>query len=384
MLRLSAGLYELSYDHLTSVDGELKMMLQGGWNASFSERGVCQNITQLKSINDFEVFNVGANDDDQLVLILDGLTLEKGVSFNSMVGVVTTGQSDAYVSIRDCQITDSGFGTGGALDFLVTDDSQSWVLIVNTLIADHLGDGLSFSVSGNSTGNFKIYQSTIAQNQMDVSTGLLGKGITGLSLDNASVQLDIRNSVLFSNDVQDIDLLNDENSDLEVMVFNCGLGKRLFKGPVMAELVNTELGLDPAFENPALGQFTLAENSPGIMAGQDIGIPGFGSSPNWGIANCDDLTDIEQHRFFTVQNISVYPNPVRAFGMAEFELSKMTNLSIQLFDGQGRLVWDWLNPFMLPGFHQITISMASLAPSSYQLALSTEDGSITIPILKVQ
>ena len=226
VIRLTGGSYDLSYNQLS---GPFRIMIQGGWDDNFLERDPCQNATVIKSVDDFEVTNFGIGNTDQLTFVAEDLIFEKEISFNSIISLVASENATAYLSILNGTFINSGFGTGGAIDLLVKDTANCYVTIANTLVADHLGDGVSISVSDGGYANTKVYHSTIANNLKDDATSLLGNGLIGLSLDEGILELDIQNTLLFGNADQDLNLLNGKTSMLDVQLGSSIVGKDSLK-----------------------------------------------------------------------------------------------------------------------------------------------------------
>ena len=379
VIRLTGGSYDLSYNQLS---GPFRIMIQGGWDDNFLERDPCQNATVIKSVDDFEVTNFGIGNTDQLTFVAEDLIFEKEISFNSIISLVASENATAYLSILNGTFINSGFGTGGAIDLLVKDTANCYVTIANTLIADHLGDGVSISVSDGGYANTKVYHSTIANNLKDDATSLLGNGLIGLSLDEGILELDIQNTLLFGNADQDLNLLNGNTSMLDVQLGSSIVGQRLFEGNIFVELEDILFGTNPLFMDPALGNYTLSANSPGFMAGKDLGLPGFGTTPNWGIKGCEE--SISSINSLSFGQVNVFPNPMIDYGIIEFDLEQTSDVAIQVFNLQGKQLYNRTWQYLSAGFHQLNLPVNTLTPGTYHLVLSNKQGRKTLPIVIVE
>lgn len=78
-----------------------------------------------------------------------------------------------------------------------------------------------------------------------------------------------------------------------------------------------------------------------------------------------------------------YPNPVNTEAVFELELETATQLSLSVYDITGRLLQQPLsNAYMLPGKHQIPLSLTNLSAGTYLLLLQAGSHTITTQFVK--
>jgi uncharacterized delta-60 repeat protein len=106
----------------------------------------------------------------------------------------------------------------------------------------------------------------------------------------------------------------------------------------------------------------------------DIAVVRYLASPDVGVVD------------FSVDNNSVfvYPNPVNGNAMIEYTLTQAEKISIGLTDMQGRIIYSFVNNEMQQaGKQQQAFELPEvLAAGTYLLMLSTEQGSVSIKIMK--
>lgn len=72
--------------------------------------------------------------------------------------------------------------------------------------------------------------------------------------------------------------------------------------------------------------------------------------------------------------IKVYPNPATEFAIVEFELDKDADLTVSLFDLQGREVIRNVEKGLISGTQSLKIEVADLTPGTYICTVSTSKG----------
>jgi hypothetical protein len=74
-------------------------------------------------------------------------------------------------------------------------------------------------------------------------------------------------------------------------------------------------------------------------------------------------------------SINVYPNPAKDMAYVSFNVTKSTNVNIQVIDATGRVVANVVNENMNAGTHKVDVSTATLAAGVYNVKIQTEAGS---------
>ena len=86
----------------------------------------------------------------------------------------------------------------------------------------------------------------------------------------------------------------------------------------------------------------------------------------------------------TKNPLSIYPNPIETAATFEFTLENSENITVELYDVQGKLVQTIdKNKEMASGKHNLPIELkTNLTSGNYFLKLSTAKGSQSIQIIK--
>ena len=77
------------------------------------------------------------------------------------------------------------------------------------------------------------------------------------------------------------------------------------------------------------------------------------------------------------QSVTLAPNPAAGQAVLAFDLTKSTNVRVDVVDAMGRIVASPATSSLGVGAHQINISTASLAAGLYTVVLRTTEGALT-------
>jgi hypothetical protein len=91
-------------------------------------------------------------------------------------------------------------------------------------------------------------------------------------------------------------------------------------------------------------------------------------------------TNINENEVLT--SFRVFPNPVADMFNVELAMFESSNVTLQVYDITGRLVYAETPGFMSSGNHMISIDASSWAAGLYQVKISTDAGSVTRKIMK--
>ena len=92
--------------------------------------------------------------------------------------------------------------------------------------------------------------------------------------------------------------------------------------------------------------------------------------------NLPDYTDIEDFGE-TISEIKLYPNPMVQNSTLEITLTEITDLSLRIFDLQGRVVRDETLGELAPRTHQLNIEKGDLVAGTYVVMLHAGDKQVT-------
>lgn len=379
LFRFAAGTYDFALNiRLTDLANGMKVMFQGGWNEDFSSYDPCQHETILSNSAGSELFNLNTETSDASAAIFDGMTMDRGVSPLSIVSMDLKGSGVAAMSVFNCTILDNGVDNGGVLDYFVEDNGAVDVWLGNTLIADNGGNGIQFSTGNAGQGRLHVLQSTII-NQIN-NIGIRGYGITGFVTDDASFYLTIKNSVLSGNKGKDLDLFGSDNGEIEVAIENSLVNEIESFGNVETSNALVLRNESPIYINQMAGLYALSAESPGAGVGQDLGLPGFPSNPDFGIVDCSERATSNFSKPERSIALTISPNPSVDYIQIVFEQENIEVLDVVVYNMNGSLV---KRPALgTDRFSQFDLSVSDLPAGIYQLSILTKYGQLNAPFVK--
>ena len=72
------------------------------------------------------------------------------------------------------------------------------------------------------------------------------------------------------------------------------------------------------------------------------------------------------------------------YGIIEFDLEQTSDVAIQIFNLQGKQLYNRTWQYLSAGFHQLNLPVNTLTPGTYHLVLSNKQGRKTLPIVIVE
>ena len=270
---------------------------------------------------------------------------------NGMGGAIyahgTGGGDSSLTRFVNCKFIDNhAYGEGGAIKFSGDDSSEVFncQFIGNSCL--YGGGAINFyMVSGT-----KIIKSLFAHNYTVYSAGgaanTLGQGNTvyfvnctfsdneaqhgdGGALNIAYAQIYMTNTIVFNNPGMYSD---DLHLDFE------GYAEINYSDLAMPDGAtgSNNINQDPLFVNPDSLNYHLSQGSPCVDAGTYVGLDYQGQAPDMGCFEFESSDSDTTTSVFDNSKILVYPNPFSGFIVIENGVKQ--NLSLQLFDSQGKLI----------------------------------------------
>ena len=131
---------------------------------------------------------------------------------------------------------------------------------------------------------------------------------------------------------------------------------------------------DPLIVAPDSGDYHLAENSPCINAGVDVGLPFGGHAPDIGAFEFDLINLINEG---TLQPDKLtlfpnYPNPFNSQTRIRFSLPQRSETKLIVYDIQGRLQKVLVDDHFDSGQHAVMLNAGTLASGVYFVRLETK------------
>ena len=96
-IRVAGGLYNLNYIGFDP----LEVMVQGGWNSTFTSRDLTQNITTFDGQLQDRIIRISVSSGNPVV-ILDGIELVRGSGFMGAIWLLADGTANYTKSIVNC------------------------------------------------------------------------------------------------------------------------------------------------------------------------------------------------------------------------------------------------------------------------------------------
>jgi len=264
-VRVAAGTYPCTY---LTLDSRV-LMVQGGWDASFTDRDLSQYETVLDGGMTDEILYFSTND-GYPVVILDGLHLTRGAGNFGAVNLLARGTASMKTSVVDCTFSEStASGYGGIISMHNWQASAADRTVANTLIAGNLGSGITAQVTGGGQARWRVLNSTITANQ---SGGSNGQGIDAFTNETGVLAVAVFNTILWGNAQNDIDI----NDSITFATDYCDIGT-----------VDTSGGADydPGVHN--------INNTPGFVGGGDYHLTAVALCRDKGVPGRGPTTDLD-------------------------------------------------------------------------------------------
>lgn len=339
VLRLPEGTYPLNYS-FQSLDNAPRLLIQGGWNADFTERDYCQYSTVLDGGRQGAIFNYLVAEGNSTALILDGLTLtnagREAVAYRGYL-------SKVQLLLAHCSIRDNRpHRTSATVRF---EDSPGTLIsdfiLLNTSITDNLGTALQVVIHGNIT-NVKILHSILAYNDPSENDDPPYQSGHGVKMDSDApepVAVQFANSVFWENQEADLYVEEEALGRLQVRSRHNVYG---FIQPASAgDLIThpSDRSSDPGLAPATNGRYYPADNSPLRDYGLHLGITE-DTEPDAGLLPCPaNQTTTGITALDISQSVALWPNPnAGEILRLRFESAPAEVEQIQVFNSLGRQV----------------------------------------------
>jgi hypothetical protein len=252
VIRVAGGTYRVNY---TTFNPKV-IMIQGGWNSRFTSRSLLLYPTVLDGGNIDEVlyfsFSSGSN-----AVILDGLKIIKGQQYFGALNLLAKGSAFLKASVFNCLILQSRntTGYGGVVNLINWDTSRSDHTIANSVIAYNYGSGIYGQSQESARARWRIVHTAIYGNR---TTSDDGDGIEAFTLNSATLQAHIYNSIIRGNRRNDIGIkrnitFNVDYTDINRILADHGASCVMGAG---------NLNINPYFVDVSQYNFHLKNTSP--------------------------------------------------------------------------------------------------------------------------
>ncbi len=335
VLQIPEGIYPLQYEHPFAAEAP-RVMIQGGWNADFSERDACEYPTVLEG-GDSPILNFLLTEGNSSALIIEGVQLRGGragairhISYLSKVQLL----------LSDCLVTENEAHPAQAI--LHFEDGASTLIsdliLVNSTFSDNNGSAIRFEQSAN-RGNFKLLNSLVAFNSPsleDAHPFRSGYGLSFESFADSLLQLQFLNSIIWGNEKADV-LLQPEDIP-RLMVDSRHNIYGYFENDPNATFFGgqTDRSTDPFLLDQSTGYYALASPSPARGTGLFLGL-GNESAVDIGPRPCLEMISSNGAIEDTGKWI-LYPNPVTKHLYLASASKKAGDFPFEIRDAYGRII----------------------------------------------
>jgi hypothetical protein len=327
VIRLDGGYFNFVYNGYVAK----KVMLQGGWNSTFTARNPFSNPTVFSGQNSAEVFGFNWLSDTGTV-IMDGINLVNGAGFNGALKFLMQRSAVGTLTMRECSIRNSSasFTYSGAFNVLNWDSSTCYINLINCVIADCNAKGINNQTTDKAKGYWRLINNTITGNyNPDVDCF----GIDCFTLNTAELNLYFVNQIIYGNQNEDISLSARTGGSIVATIFNSDFNQTIIEAGVLFTVNPGSINADPLFVVNGTNYF-LQSSSPCIDTGADVGLPYLGTAPDMGAYEFgNNVSVIERAQ----NSFQVYPNPANDFFILKSE-SPDPDEQIFLVDMNGKKV----------------------------------------------
>lgn len=372
LIRIEAGTYNLNYQGFTPKT----VMIQGGWDNTFTSRNPYTTPSILNGKNTAEIFYFECSG-DTVNVVVDGLQLINGGGFFGAVAFICDNGAVANLCMKDVTITQSKAKSAftGCVTITHWKGSISDVRIANLLIANCRNSGIYNQTTYSSNAKWNVVNSTIT-NIIDTASADC-YGIKGLSLDstiNTNIQINVKNAIIRDNSDAAIYFTNGGSSlGSSAAASYCDFDTVVFINGVVYTPGAGMINANPQFVNPT-ADYHLTALSPCIDAGINVGLPFVGAAPDMGIFEYGTVGIESVNHSSSL--INIYPNPVAniLFIDGDFEAE---NNSLLINDVSGHTV------YQANTIHTTSIlDVSKLVKGVYFVTIKNENGVSVMRIMK--
>ena len=382
VIRFASGTYAFNYSHSLFLEIS-KVMIQGGWNAEFTDYDPCTNKVVLdgngaEDIFDFSVFE--SNGGNVATAIVEGIefTNSSGHAFNAD-GFVDT----LYVSVNNCTFHNNQADWFGSV-LNISDGTETkfaFIQITDTYIFNNKGTGLEIALFA-VDGTIQSYNNTVALNQQtpnDEGELRAGFGIELQYLSDSITNMTIQNTISWGNGDNDLSFfIGDGGLELISSNNNFGSVDAIFDSYSYIP-GEGDISADPLFVDTTNNNFTLMENSPSNNTGLFLGLPGqLEGDVDMGPNACPStVSSIFSYPKIT-NDLKLYPTVNNGRFTLAFDLDKSSILSWEVISLQGQHLTSG-QIYANSGYneHPVSLNNIAMSPGMYFVNIYGKDSYMT-------
>lgn len=372
VLQIPEGVYSLQYNHNLIAEAP-RLLIQGGWNADFTERDYCAYPTIFEGQEGGAIFNYLLTEGNSSALILDGIEMRQATS-----GVIryTSYLSKVQLLLANCQLIDNAAHRAASIlhfedgDFSLISD----LILMNTVIANNKATAIHLEQDAN-RANFKLLHSLVALNNFSTNDDppfSSGYGLTFETDSDSLLQMQFANAIIWGNEKADVALWEGIEDRTQVSSTYNIYG--FFENDPNAQFFNnpSDQSLNPQLLSDGASHFRIDDNSPARANGSYIG---FGPiiSTDIGPIACEFPSASAGVQTAPPRATKLYPNPGRETLYLENLGGGNEVIYLQIFNQWGQRIEALTNRGEAGSQNRIAIPIAHLTPACYYLQYTVGD-----------
>ncbi len=372
VIRIPEGEYPLNYNYETFSTAP-RIMIQGGWNADFTEQDHCKYPTILNGGKKGAIFEFLIASENSASLILDGLTLT-----NATKGAISfiSYMPKAQLMLANCTLIENEASRFSAIVRFEEGENTllSDFIMINTTIAENKGTGVRVLQHANWT-NCKILHSLIALNdyaENDAGTQASGYGFSYQPASDSLLHVQVNNSIFWDNANADVYFDDPDKKAVEVNSRHNLYGNIKRDTGSSPFFTKFDRSQDPLLIKDASGYFFVDQRSPALSSGINIGFTN-NENPDIGILSCaNSLSTSVSEKGVATSSFLLYPNPVEEQLFLEWELQKAAFVKLEIYNVLGQLQSTFDLGDRPAGKQQVSVAVEGLQAGAYLASLMVD------------
>ena len=386
VIRLAKGEYSRNDDGIFFLFVTIKLLIQGGWDETFSVYDPCSNPVILNGEPSGIIFDIFLNDQGKEAFILENINFTKA----NGTAIDVFGSADtSYFSINNCQFVnnESPWFSPTVNIAASSNNTITEFTVTNCFFNQNKGaEALNFGLT-NPTGVTRIYNNVITNTQTTLNEDGEVRGGNGIDIGiaiNSSNKVLMRNNIFWGNETDDLDFSGAREAFSLLFSSNNNVGTVADNFFPLTFPSESDISEDPIFNAQEIGDFTLSNNSPSKNTGINLGLPGqMKGSVDMGPSTCPAIVTSIFYSPKITHNLSLFPTINRGRFFVVFESMKSTTFDWEVINLQGQVINNGsLFAYSGKNKHSIEVAASSIDPGVYYFRIVSNDSYMIAPFIK--